>query len=76
MGEWQDISTAPRDRFLVLDVSACEGESMRAVARWWPDRWYGIFEDGLTYDSEVYDMPPRRWIDLPPLPAQPKEAAE
>lgn len=43
---WQDIETAPKDRFILV---YCPEDDTRWLAKWQGDQWHGVdAEDGLT----------------------------
>lgn len=69
MGEWQDISTAPRDGTWVL---ACIRGFVPGVVQWcdkrghWSEFEYGDAPEGD--DTEV-DWQLTHWMPLPPPPA-------
>jgi len=73
MSEWQDISTAPKDRtVLVNDTTGLHGQWV--AAHWMQgDEWCGwIYDDDLALDSTPCGPEPTHWLDVPPLPAPPE----
>ncbi len=68
---WRDIASAPKDGTFVL----IRDSEVRALASWQRDRWFGIDELGLAYDSRQYHQPgpqPSHWQPLPAPPAAPE----
>lgn len=75
MGEWQDISTAPKDGTFILAI--CEADCSTRnhwIVRWENDGWVcGSDAEGFTDLAGGTFVPCiGRWMPLPPNPA-PKE---
>lgn len=71
---WQDISTAPRDRFILL---YCAEDHSRWLAKWQGGKWFGVDDMGLTRTgrsegdpNDVTGWVITGWADLPPPPAR------
>lgn len=72
MGEWQDISTAPKDRFIIL---FCPEDGSRWWAKWQGGNWYGVDDYGLTRvgmgPDDVTGWKVTMWQETPPPPVSP-----
>lgn len=64
-GEWQDISTAPKDGTEVLLWGACWRDGQHYA----PDRNVGWWTDGWHTRQIGEDIEPTRWHPLPAPPA-------
>jgi len=71
---WQDIGTAPKDRFIFL---YCQEDGSRWLAKWQSGEWYGVDDYGLTRSGHSAGDPKyvtgwfvTHWM---PLPSPPKE---
>jgi hypothetical protein len=71
---WQPISTAPKDRFILV---YCAEDNSRWLAKWQGrdphGRWYGIDEHGLTReggsnDRQGFGYAVDAWMPLPDPP--------
>jgi hypothetical protein len=72
LGAWRPIEGAPRDRFVLLAVPASGGcGAFVAMAKWQGRGWYGVDDEGLTFNPILASgLQPTHWQPLPPPPGQ------
>jgi len=75
--DWQPIETAPHDRFVLLyNPPRDELLGYIAMAKWQGGSWYGVDEDGLTFNPlQAWDFV-SHWRDLPAHPKTPQVEGE
>jgi hypothetical protein len=69
---WRPIESAPRGRFVLLAVPASGGcGAFVAMAKWQGRGWYGVDDEGLTFNPILASsLQPTHWMPLPPPPGQ------